>query len=120
MKSLDFSAVAPPGDDTVDAAESSDDEDAEEEDDEEDEEEAEDEDMDAANTTAATAEAAEDEEEDEEDEEDEAEEAPVVEEKVVVKEDVIPGFVKKSGLAVTENAGIHVSSASQHKHKTEC
>ena len=99
MKSLDFAAVSP-GDHTVD-------------DEEEDQEE--DEDVETSEAEVANEEEESSEEEDEDESESEEEKSvPEVKPKVVKEEPLkapeeIAGFVKKSGLANTENAGIQAS-----------
>jgi hypothetical protein len=116
MKGLDFAAVAP-GDQTVD----DDDEEEEERVEEEEEEEEEDEEVSSESESEEDREddKEDDEEESSEEEDDGEEEAdekliPDVKPKTVKQEaakpqEEIAGFVKKSGLANTEYAGINVS-----------
>jgi hypothetical protein len=121
MKGLDFAAVAP-GDHAVD------DEDEEEEEEVEDEEEEEEVFTESEEVSSESAEEDEEEEEEsseedegeEEDEEDEKH-VPDVKPKTVNKEPVKPqeeiaGFVKKSGLANTEYAGINVGTFRPLRH----
>lgn len=117
MKGLDFAAVAP-GDHTVN--------DEDEEEDEEEEEEASTESEEVSSESAEEDEEEEEEESSEEDEgenEEEEDEKPVpdvkpktVKEEPVKPQEEIAGFVKKSGLANTEYAGINVSTVRPLRH----
>lgn len=119
MKGLDFAAVAP-GDHTVD------DEDEEEEEEVEEEEEASTESEEVSSESAEEEEEEEEEESSEEDEgenEEEEDEKPVpdvkpktVKEEPVKPQEEIAGFVKKSGLANTEYAGINVGTFRPLRH----
>jgi hypothetical protein len=119
MKGLDFAAVAP-GDHTVD---DEDEEEVEVEDEQEEEE------ASTESEEVSSENAEEDEEEEESSEEDEGEneeeedEKPVpdvkpktVKEEPVKPQEEIAGFVKKSGLANTEYAGISVSAVRPLRH----
>jgi hypothetical protein len=112
MKGLDFAAVAP-GDYTVD----DEDEEEVEVEDEQEEEEA------STESEEVSSENAEEDEEEEGDNEEEEDEKPVpdvkpktVKEEPVKPQEEIAGFVKKSGLANTEYAGISVSAVRPLRH----
>jgi hypothetical protein len=120
MKGLDFAAVAP-GDYTVD---DEDEEEVEVEDEQEEEEAStESEEVSSENAEEDEEEEEESSEEDEGENEEEEDEKPVpdvkpktVKEEPVKPQEEIAGFVKKSGLANTEYAGISVSAVRPLRH----
>lgn len=120
MKGLDFAAVAP-GDYTVD---DEDEEEVEVEDEQEEEEAStESEEVSSENAEEDEEEEEESSEEDEGENEEEEDEKPVpdvkpktVKEEPVKPQEEIAGFVKKSGLANTEYAGINVGTFRPLRH----